>query len=195
MRDALELMLLSTEYPAATQLKERMDTSVKEVGETQEEIRVAIAEESECQWEMEKPVASLEPCRGAATPPPNLPRPGVVTREPWSGEEVALGPAMPLVEEWRERRSKLRIGLKDPGISRAWEQYRELEIAMIGQHGLTLARDNYAGPWSETEREEQLAWRVEDLNDLRRRRSRRERVRFLLRMLRLGWLRHWSCGG
>ena len=184
VRDALELMMLSSEYPAATGLEERMETLAKEMSQALEKIRGAVAEEREQRQALEKRVARLE-LRPILSPQPQL---GIATREPLPGEEAVLDPLMPFVAEWRKRNSKLRGRLKDPAISREWEQYRELEIVMISDHGLTLGRDKYAGQWSETEKRDQLAWRVEELAELRRRRKRRERVCSILRVLTLGRL-------
>ena len=67
-----------------------------------------------------------------------LPDAGVVTLEEQPDEEHAFGPAAPLVTEWR----RLRTGPdpSDSRIDRAWASVRrwELEIAMVGDFGLTL---------------------------------------------------------
>ena len=78
------------------------------------------------------------------------------------------------------------IGTNHPDISREWEECRELEIALISEHGLTLSWDKRAGPWNETERKEQLAWRVEELADMRWRRFRHQCQRAVLRSAHLG---------
>ncbi len=64
--------------------------------------------------------------------------PELVTREPAPGDEDAYGPAWPLIDEWR----KLRAGHPGRGSGVSWlareERIRELELAMLEEHRLTL---------------------------------------------------------
>ncbi|MDD9994286.1 MAG: hypothetical protein OXS35_00865, partial [Dehalococcoidia bacterium] len=64
-------------------------------------------------------------------------RPGLVTEEPHLGEEESYGAGMALVAEWRELRSRRGQGTR---LEQADCRVRimELEIAMLGDHGLTL---------------------------------------------------------
>ncbi len=67
-----------------------------------------------------------------------MPRPGVVTLEAQDDEAVAFGPAAGLVDEWRELRSRDKDIGSGVGRARAEERRCELEVAMIGEFGLTL---------------------------------------------------------
>ena len=61
-------------------------------------------------------------------------------------------------------------------------EYRELEMALIRDQGLMLAGGERVAVWSAAEREDELDWRAEELKDWR---QRRERRRFILRLLTL----------
>ena len=79
-------------------------------------------------------------CRGWRPPPRDhgLPDAGVVTLEEQPDEEHAFGPAAPLVAEWRGLRTA--DGTTGSRVDRASAAVRrwELEVAMIGDFGLTL---------------------------------------------------------
>ena len=113
-----------------------------------------------------------------------LPDAGVVTLEEQPDEESAFGPAAPLVGEWRS----LRTGGQASGnrVDRASASVRrwELEIAMLGDFGLTLPPETE--PLDASRREDHLRWRKEALAAARREMSRAKRVRLMRRILTLG---------
>ncbi len=117
-----------------------------------------------------------------------LPDEGVVTWEEQPDEERAFGPAASLVAEWRE----LRTGAEALGgrVDRARASVRrwELEVAMLGDYGLTLPPERE--PLDASRRENHLRWRRKALAEARRALARAERMRWLRRMLTLGlWWR------
>ena len=114
--------------------------------------------------------------------------PDVVTVNPEPGDEDVYGAAWPLVDEWR----RLRDNHPNKGGTLTWltaeERIRELEVAMLEEHGLTLPPETepLRGLW----RSSQLNWRRMALRDVRRARSRRELLRWVRRALTLGlWWR------
>ena len=109
--------------------------------------------------------------------------PDLVTREPMEGDAVVYGPAWPLVHEWR---GLWNVDPRDSDLSEleSVERIRELEVAMLEEHGLTLPPETepLRGLW----RSYQLDWRRRALNHLRRARARRVLLRALRRILTLG---------
>ena len=110
---------------------------------------------------------------------------GVVTLETRPGEDDAFGPAAGLVAEWRE----LRTGAVASGgrVDRAMASVRrwELEIAMLGDFGLTLPPETE--PLDASRREDHLRWRKEALTAAL---AKARRLRWLRRVLTLGL--RWS---
>ena len=106
-----------------------------------------------------------------------LPDAGVVTLEEQPDEERAFGPAAPLVAEWR----RLRIGGAALGgrVDRAKAAVRrwELEIAMLGDFGLTLPPETE--PMDASRREDHVRWRREALAGAGRELARAKRIRLL----------------
>ena len=92
--------------------------------------------------------------------------PELVTKEPAPDDEEVYGGAWPLIKEWR-RLWKTHTGV---GKGLAWleteERVRELEVAMLEEHGLTLPPEKQPlhGLW----RSAQLNWRKETLHEVRR---------------------------
>ena len=92
--------------------------------------------------------------------------PELVTKEPAPDDEEVYGEAWPLVEEWRRLWKTHSAG----GRGLAWleveERVRELEVAMLEEHGLTLPPETMplTGLW----RSSQLNWRRETLREVRR---------------------------
>ena len=92
--------------------------------------------------------------------------PELVTKEPAPDDEEVYGAAWPLIKEWR-RLWKTHTGV---GKGLAWleteERVRELEVAMLEEHGLTLPPEKQPlhGLWRST----QLNWRKETLHEVRR---------------------------
>lgn len=116
--------------------------------------------------------------------------PDLVTEEPAADDEQAFGAAWPLIEEWRglwrdhDNRRRRR--------SLAWlnteARIRELEVAMLERHGLTLPPETE--PLRGLDRGAQLHWRRKALEDTRRALSRRNQLRRARRLLTLGlWWR------
>ena len=107
-----------------------------------------------------------------------------MTLEKRPGEDDALGPAAPLVEEWRS----LRNPPAPPGsrVKRAEAAVRrwELEIVMLRDLLLTLPPETE--PLDDSRRADHIRWRREALTDARRELTRAVRVRWLRRILTLG---------
>ena len=92
--------------------------------------------------------------------------PELVTKEPAPDDEEVYGAAWPLIEEWR-RLWKTHTGVgKDLAWLETEERVRELEVAMLEEHGLTLPPEKQPlhGLWRST----QLNWRKETLHEVRR---------------------------
>ena len=89
-----------------------------------------------------------------------------MTKEPAPDDEEVYGEARPLIEEWRRLWKTHSAG----GGGLAWleveERVRELEVAMLERHGLTLPPETMplTGLW----RSSQLNWRRETLREVRR---------------------------
>ncbi len=114
-------------------------------------------------------------------------RRGVVTTEPQRGEAQSYGAGMALVEEWRALVRRRGEGSKTEQALRR-ERIMELEIALIGEHGLALPPNTE--PLHPSERERYLGWRRRELADLRGERRRRVAVRWVRRVLTFGvWRR------
>ncbi len=109
--------------------------------------------------------------------------PDVVTKNPAPDDEEVYGAAWPNIEEWR----RLREGHPNQGRSLSWlateERIRELEVAMLEDHGLTLPPETE--PLRGLDRSSQLNWRRETLREVRMTRARRELLRSVWRMLPL----------
>ncbi len=105
--------------------------------------------------------------------------PELVTKEPAPDDEEVYGAAWPLIEEWREI---WKAGHTGVGRGLAWleieERVRELEVAMLEEHGLTLPPEEQPlhGLW----RSAQLNWRRDTLNEVRRAVAWRHLVRKVL---------------
>ena len=117
-----------------------------------------------------------------------LPDAGVVTLEQPPDEEHAFGPAAPLVAEWR----CLRTGGEASGnrVDRARASVRrwELEVAMLGDYGLTLPPETESLDTSR--REDHLRWRRAALAAARQELGKARRMRWLRRGLTVGiWWR------
>ena len=92
--------------------------------------------------------------------------PELVTKEPAPDDEEVYGVAWPLIEEWR----RLREGHPNEGKGLSWlrteERVRELEVAMLEQHGLTLPPETE--PLRGLDRSSQLNWRKATLHNVRK---------------------------
>ena len=110
-------------------------------------------------------------------------RPGLVTNEPHTGEEESYGAGMALVAEWRALRRSRGDGTRlEQAACR--ERIMELEVAMLGEHGLTLPPETE--PLHPSRRAVQLDWRVRELADLRVERRRAQLISRVRRILTLG---------
>ena len=113
----------------------------------------------------EKVTAKDKPSAKAKAPKRLYPE--LVTKEPAPDNEEVYGEAWPLIQEWREI---WKAGHTGVGKGLAWleteERVRELEVAMLEEHGLTLPPEKQPlhGLWRST----QLDWRRETLNEVRR---------------------------
>ena len=112
---------------------------------------------------------------------------GVVTAEPHEDEAESYGMGMALVEEWRTLIRRRGEGSKTEQ-AKDRERVMELEIALIGEHGLALPPNTE--PLDPSERERYLGWRWRELADLRRERRQRVALRWVRRVLTCGvWRR------
>ena len=114
-------------------------------------------------------------------------RPGLVTGEPHPGEEESYGAGKRLVDEWRELRGMRGEGTR---LEQATCRVRimELEIAMLGDHDLTLPPETE--PLHPSRRAVQIDWRMRELDDLRTERRRLQMMGALRRRLTFGlWRR------
>ena len=179
--DALERRMAKLEK----ELHEGLDAVMGEVGK--------LRDDPDQKWEsLERRLARRETPRKSATGPAEAPGatgdaleeapsvakpsakakapkrlyPELVTKEPAPDDQEVYGGAWPLIEEWR-RLWKTHTGV-DKGL--AWleteERVRELEVAMLEEHGLTLPPEKQPlhGLWRST----QLNWRKETLHEVRR---------------------------
>lgn len=116
-----------------------------------------------------------------------LPDAGVVTLDEQPDEEDTLGPAVPLVAEWR----RVRTGGDQTSsrVDRAVAAVRrwELEVQMLREFRLTLPPETE--PLDESRRRDQLRWREEALAEARQELRRANRARLLMRLMTLGLLR------
>ncbi len=164
------------------ELREVIETRAEQSEEL--ERRVRALEEGERHQSEADGVGADEGRRQEWRPPPRghgLPDAGVVTLEEQPDEERAFGPAAPLVVEWRS----LRTGCEASGsrIDRAGASVRrwELEVALLGDYGLTLPPDTE--PLDSSRREDHLRWRKEALAVAL---AKARRLRWLRRVLTLG---------
>ena len=110
--------------------------------------------------------------------------PRVVTAEPELGEEDVYGEAAPVVVEWRLARDAWTAARGGLARAVAEERMRELEVALIGEHGLTLPPN--VDPWDGLTLQNRLWGRRMELDRVRRERGRAQRRRWLRRVLTLG---------
>ncbi len=115
------------------------------------------------------PVPEEAAATGRPSPKAGYPKrlyPELVTRDPAPDDRQVYGEAWPLIEEWRSLWKTHSAG----GRGLAWleveERVRELEVAMLEEHGLTLPPETVplTGLWRST----QLNWRKDTLRDVRR---------------------------
>ena len=119
---------------------------------------------------------------------PGLPDTRVVALEKQPSESDALGPAPPLVEEWRAlRNSAVRRGSRVEQAEAAVRRW-ELEIELLRDFHLTLPPETE--PLDASRRADHVRWRLEALAEARRELGRAMRGRWLRRAVTLGlWWR------
>ena len=178
----LERRVVSVEEEAGA-LRETVEAQAKHLGEL--EGRLTKLEESRVEaGTTDSVVGDRESAEW--TPPKRaygLPDSGVVTLEAQTDEKHAFGPAAEMVSEWRLLRAGAATGTKVER-ARAEERRWELEVAMIGEFGLTLPPETE--PLNESRRDDHLGWRREALQQVHRERVKAERLRILRRVLTLG---------
>ena len=206
LSDALEKVLLSREIEAFEKVRERVDEMEGRVeavekqtrgipGEIEEAVgreverRMAQTEEPPVDAKKQTPEAATQDGavdKGSA-PARQLFRkmsPSVITMEPQPGDEEVFGDAWPLVDEWRG----LRESHPTDGRGLSWlvdeERLRELEIALVGEHGLTMPPDT--DPWDSLSRRTQVRWRTQTLERVRRERILAQIRLWVRRILTLG---------
>lgn len=90
----------------------------------------------------------------------------MVTIEPQAGDAEVYGDAWPPVREWRG----LQLSHRYEGAGVNWLEsemkLRQLDIALIGEHGLTLTHDT--DPWDSRERKTQVRWRNQTFKRMRK---------------------------
>lgn len=115
------------------------------------------------------------------------PDPGLVTREPYPGEEESYGAGMESVARWRKLNRERQAGTK---LEQVWvrQEIMALEIAMIGEYELTLPPNAQA--LHPSQREDYLGWRRREFVRIRRERLRCELLHWVRVILTLGrWKR------
>ena len=207
--DALEKVLLSREIEAFEKVRERveelegrLEAVEGRVGNIPGEIEEAVQREVERRMaELTEAAAdeasSLGTGTAAATegnggsPPRQMFRttlPSVITMEPQPGDEQVFGDAWPPVDEWR----RLRKSHTTEGKGVSWladeERLRELEIALVGDHELTMPPDT--DPWDSLSRRTQVRWRTQTLERVHRERVLAQIRRWVRRILTLGLWRN-----
>ncbi|MCY3923822.1 MAG: hypothetical protein OXG27_15700 [Chloroflexi bacterium] len=118
---------------------------------------------------------------------PLRPYPELVTTESEPGERRFYGEAMAAVAAWRRtraRRERASNALNRLDRLRADERLLELELELVGEHGLTLPPAER--PWDGLRRQTELRVTREALRRVRRDRLRAQVVHWLLRLLTLG---------
>ena len=167
-------------------LRETIDTQAKQLAELE---RIAAEPGEEVRDEPEADDSEHDDGQETRWRPPRrghgLPDAGVVTLEEQPDEGHAFGPAATLVAEWRRLRTQGEaVGGR---VDRAWASVRrwELEIAMLGDCGLTLPPETE--PLDASRREDHLRWRREALAAAL---VKARRLRWLRRVLTLGL--RWS---
>ena len=110
--------------------------------------------------------------------------PQLVTLEAEPDEDLVYGEATPVIVEWRRVRAeflKTRTTLDRTAVQ---EPMLELELAIAGEHGLTLPPASF--PWDEFDRRDKVWERTQDLKRVRAERNRALLRRWLRRFLTFG---------
>ena len=187
-------------------LQQRMDALESKVGDSDirveelvkalrvelKELREALEEQSEAVILLERRTNRRDAGRGAKIS--NVPEVGerptgpsprvyreLVTLEHEAGEEDVYGEAAALVAEWRLVRVEVLAGGGSRSAKRSVDRLRELEVALIGEYGLTLPPALH--PWDRYQRRDELERRTRAMGDSRREGFRAQVIRWLRRVL------------
>ena len=117
--------------------------------------------------------------------------PQLVTLEAEPDEDLVYGDATSVIVEWRRVRAEFLKTLKTGTTldrTEVQEPMLELEIAIVGEHELTLPPASF--PWDEFDRRDQLWERTQDLKRVRAERERALLRRWLRRVLTFGLWRN-----
>ena len=201
LSDALEKVLLSREKETSEKVGERLDELVGRVKAVEDqgkdiagEIEEAVKGEVErrmAEWRRavdedagsrdERAPDAMDRAKASPRTLFRTTSPSVITMEPQPGDEEVFGDAWPLVDEWRQ----LRESHPFQGKGVAWlvdeERLRELEIELVGEHGLTMPPDT--NPWDSLSRRTQVRWRTQTLERVHKERvlaQIRRRIRRIL---------------
>ena len=117
--------------------------------------------------------------------------PQLVTLEAEPDEDLVYGDATSVIVEWRRVRAEFLKTLKTGTTldrTEVQEPMLELEIAIVGEHELTLPPASF--PWDEFDRRDQLWERTQDLKRVRAERERALLRRWLRRIFTFGLWRN-----
>ena len=114
--------------------------------------------------------------------------PQLVTQEAEPDEDLVYGDATPAIVEWRKVRAEFLKTGTTLDRTEVQEPILELEIAIVGEHELTLPPASF--PWDEFDRRDQLWERTQDLKRVRAERERALLRRWLRRVLTVGLWRN-----
>ena len=205
MSAALERHLLLGGGSAAAQQRDRVDAWVERVSALERDLRGGLEavvgevkalreEHARSMRQVERRLVRLEAGRsGSETPSPtgadsepgpkrryapSRPYPQLVTPEAELDEDLVYGEAAPVIVEWRRVRAEFLKTRTTLHRTEVQEPMLEMEIALVGEHGLTLPPASF--PWDEFDRRDKVWELTQDLK-----RVRAERNRALLRL----WLR------
>ena len=117
-----------------------------------------------------------------------MPDVGVVAQDEQPDEAFALGPAAPLVAEWRQLRTGGGQSVSRVDRAQAAVRRWEMEARMLEDFHLTLPPETF--PLDDTRRREHVRWRQDALAEARRELRKDRQARWLRRVLTLGlWRR------
>ena len=114
--------------------------------------------------------------------------PQLVTQEAEPDEDLVYGDATTAIVEWRKVRAEFLKTGTTLDRTEVQEPMLELEIAIVGEHELTLPPASF--PWDEFDRRDQLWERTQDLKRVRAERERALLRRWLRRVLTVGLWRN-----
>ena len=181
-------------------LTKRVDKLEEVVTDGLPEVQAALTRLDASVDELQQQVASLQGVEGGDAGGPAasasttwttgrarvpLPRyPELVTEQAEPGESRVYGAARPVIVEWRRTRRRRERASTKLGRLRAEERLLELELALVGDHGLTLPPADR--PWDGIRRQSEQRLLDQALVRVRRERRRTQLVHWVLRLLTLG---------